>query len=80
MGGFRLQDACAGGGLVLPTPAPRQRSAALEARCAELRKRLEQQQYDALVHDITQPACQHLLLCDPGLGSHHRLACSLFRV
>lgn len=40
---------------MLPRPAPRERSAALEARCAELRRRLEQRQYDALVYDITQP-------------------------
>ncbi len=46
---------CAEGGVVLPALAPRERSAALEARCAVLRKRLEQQQYDALVHDVTQP-------------------------
>ena len=55
-GCFSLREACGGGSsLVLPRPAPRERSAALEARCAELRRRLEQRQYDALVHDITQP-------------------------
>ncbi|KAK9831323.1 hypothetical protein WJX81_002423 [Elliptochloris bilobata] len=52
---FSLQETCSGSAVVLPRPAPRERSPALEARCTELRRRLEQQQYDALVHDITQP-------------------------
>ena len=57
-GCFSLREACgSGSSLVLPRPAPRERSAALEARCTELRRRLEQRQYDALVHDIMQPVC-----------------------
>lgn len=49
-----LHKACAGSSLVLNTPQPRIKSAALQARLAELKKQLEQQQYDAMVQDITR--------------------------
>lgn len=38
---------------MLNAPKPRVKSAALQARLALLQKQLEQQQYDAMVQDIT---------------------------
>jgi hypothetical protein len=49
-----LHEVCTGSGLVLRPIKARMRSPALKAHLASLQKRLEQQQYDAMVHDVTQ--------------------------
>eukprot|EP00884_Botryococcus_braunii_P004676 jgi/Botrbrau1/14209/Bobra.0291s0014.1 len=48
-----LQQACREGGIVLPSPVPRQRSPQLVERLAHLQKTLEQQKYDRMVQDVT---------------------------
>lgn len=49
-----LHKTCVGSSIILNGPKPRVKSAALQARLALLQKQLEQQQYDAMVQDITR--------------------------
>ena len=62
-----LHEVCAGSGLVLRPPKARVRSPALQAHIASLQKRLEQRQYDAMVHDVTHAVWPpHFLIATAG--------------
>lgn len=53
-GGPWLHKVAAGGGLALAPPPPRSRPPELEARLAQLQKRLDEKQYAEMVSDITE--------------------------
>jgi hypothetical protein len=49
-----LHQICAGSGIALQGPKPRAKSPALQARLAELQKKLEQHQYDVMLQGIAE--------------------------
>ena len=49
-----LHEICHGSGMALQGPRPRAKSPALQARLAELQRKLDQHQYDTMLHGIAE--------------------------
>eukprot|EP00887_Chlorella_sp_A99_P006653 scaffold3.g6653.t1 len=66
-----LQQLCRGGGLALdPPPKPQGKSPELQARLDHLAARLEQQRYDAMVHDVTRQERAAAAAAEGGLQTY----------
>lgn len=67
-----LHQICSGSGVALQGPKPRAKSPALQARLAELQKKLEQHQYDVMLQGIAEK-----VQCHPAMAksAHNSILC-----
>ena len=66
-----LHQICSGSGIALQGPKPRAKSPALQARLAELQKKLEQHQYDVMLQGIAEK-----VHCHPAIDMHTAASCA----